>query len=228
MTTMIAPELDAGLPYTEAWRFVAESDPALVARWEAAQATFDREEKPWQARAADWRRRAGSTAQRPESRFGRALREAREAIGARVEQMIEAGELVYAGYPSGVLDGDPQVIPISLLGALRPRGSTCTIRGTVFHELRLFRAADLAAAAPEPDDTPPATMPGLVKALASLFAEDVAWTAAGTQQLAQAVAARDQRFQPNHGPAKPGRWNAGTLAQRIREVRVEARQEAGV
>ncbi len=88
MTTTATPDLSAGVRPVDAWRLIEAVDPGTVARWQQAQETFDREEQPWQARAAEWRRRAGSMSRRPESRFGRELRQAREAVVAAVEGLL--------------------------------------------------------------------------------------------------------------------------------------------
>lgn len=76
------------------------------------------------------------------------------------------------------------------------------------------------------DEIPPATQPRLCHVLAEVFVEDPAWEKAGDERLGCLVAARDPRFRHHHGPRKAGRWSKTTLAQRIKELRPEAKKWA--
>ena len=218
--------LAEGVRPANGWPLVEAKTPDLIATWQSAREAFDLHEAPYQAGAADWQRRAGAIRRRPESQYAKALQEAEAAVLARLEALIAEGAVIYAGFPQGQLDGEPRVIPLEALGHRRPRSARVTVHGLEFFRVRLFPAEALAAAEPEVEPVPPATLGALVEALVELFAEDSAWAIAGDARLAEMVAARDARFRPHHGPAKHGRWAASTLRQRIKECRAEAKAQA--
>ena len=227
-SVMDALGLAEGVPAAEGWRLVEAVDPGLVTTWRAAQETFAAEEQEFHERNAAFQRAHCIPRHPVPSPHAKAVQEAEGAVAEALEELIASGQIVFAGYRDGQLDGDPQVIPITLLGNRRPRGSKFCVRGTVFHDVKLFPATALAAVEPEPEvEVPPATLARLVEVLAALFVEDGAWEKAGDRRLAELVIARDRRFEPHDGPAQRGRWSAGTLRQRIKEVRAEAKAMAG-
>ncbi len=222
MTTRLNTRLLAkGVSISSAWKFVRKVDPGLVERWCQAQAAFDLNESGYQARAAAYQRDRGIPRHRPTSREAKALALAEAAVSAKIEELIAQGLVTYAGFRGGELGGSPEAIPLELLAGRRPRGSRVTIRGCVFHDVRLFLAADLATAEPEPVTYPPPTDDRLVETLADLFAESSAWESLGPAKLAPVVAQRDRRFRPGNGI-----WAAATLVDKIKTLKQVAKAEA--
>ena len=223
----LAP-LSEGVPAAEGWRFVAVSDPGLVQDLEQARAAYDLHEPGVQLRAGAYQRAHCIPRHPVPSPHAKALALAEAAIEAKIEELIVEGQIVFAGFPAGQLEGGPVPIPLATLAGRRPRGGRVSIRGVQFFDVKLFRAADLPVAEPELEvEVPPATPGRLAEVLAALFSEDRAWAIAGNRRLAELVIARDRRFEPRDGPAQRGRWSAGTLRQRIKEVRAEAKAMAG-
>lgn len=251
-TTATALELasayELATPLHESWRL---ADPSRIAQhrdllaWPEAIAKW---------RGLSWDERYGHEAPALPTYNGRSVgspqmvQSATRAAAADISQDIRArladGQLRVIAYQEPRrLDAEPVLLPTALVAAATAnwRAGTIEAGGMTFLEARAIRASDLPAAAPEAPDLvcphvvdgpksalPPATMPAFLEAPAGLFVEDAAWTKAGTADLAKAVASRDKRFRPHHGPARAGRWSERTLHQRIREIAVEAREEAGV
>ena len=73
MTTTTAPALAEGVTYADAWLYVQEAAPDLIATWQSARAAYDRHESGYQAGAVAWQRRAGAIRRRPRSEYAEAL-----------------------------------------------------------------------------------------------------------------------------------------------------------
>ena len=145
-TATAAPALAEGVPFSERTRFVLETHPALIEALEKASQEFYLHDPAWQEKCSRHQLNHGMPRRPVESRYGKALNEASAAVVGAFEAMLAAGEVTYAGYPSGDLGGDPTPIPIALLGSKRPRGSRVRIRGVEFFDVKLYLAADLAVA----------------------------------------------------------------------------------
>ncbi len=91
-TTTIAPDLTKGVPYSEITRFVAVTNPALVAAMERASQEFYQHEDTWQEEATKHQRSAGMPEQSLQSPFGKALREASAAVVEKFEELLAAGQ----------------------------------------------------------------------------------------------------------------------------------------
>ena len=86
-----------------------------------------------------------------QSPYGKALDEAKRLVIEKLEELLATGQVVYGGYPAGRLDGDPQVIPLAILGARRPAKARFSVRGVTFHDVRLYPAGALSGGQPQPD-----------------------------------------------------------------------------
>lgn len=133
-------DLSKGVPCAESWRFVRTTDPALVKAWEEAREADDQNDRAWHERNTEHQIRSGRQRRRLESPYAMALREADAAVTGKLVALLASGQIVYAGYPDGKLDGDPQVIPLALLGKRRPGGQRFSVRGVTFHDVRLYPA----------------------------------------------------------------------------------------
>ena len=138
MTTTTAPALAEGVTYADAWLYVQEAAPDLIATWQAARAAYDRHESGYQAGAVAWQRRAGAIRRRPRSEYAEALAVAEAMVAARLEGMIVEGAVVFAGVvrqqrASGRAAGpDPPVEPRGGPGghtrSARPPAHRCPTR----------------------------------------------------------------------------------------------------
>ncbi len=80
-------ELAKRVPYSEMTRAVAAARPDLVEALERASEGFYRHEEFWQAETARQQRASGMPERELESPYGRALREASQAVVARFEDL---------------------------------------------------------------------------------------------------------------------------------------------
>ncbi len=143
IATTADPTLAAGVPAAEAWRLVEATDPGLIATWQAAREACARHDPTWHRRNDDYQRDRGIARRRVPSPHGKALQEATAAVEARLEELIAGGQIVYGGFRSGQLGGDPEIIPLELLAGRRPRGSRLKIRGVDFFDVKLYLAESL-------------------------------------------------------------------------------------
>ncbi len=132
-----------GVAAAEAWRLVEASDPNLITTWQAAIEAYHAAEPAWRERTAGYQRARGFPQRRVPSPESKILQEAEAAVSAKLEEMLAAGLVTYAGYAAGQLNGEPQVIPLEVLGARRPRGSRITVRGVEFFDVKLYLAETL-------------------------------------------------------------------------------------
>lgn len=133
-------DLSKGVPYNEGWRFVQATDPALVEALDEARDAYDQNEQAWHERNTEYQIRSGKQRRRVPSPYSKALREAKAAVIEKFEELVASGQVVYAGFPNGQLEGDPKPIPSALQPKVRGRG-TCVVRGVKFHDVRLYPAA---------------------------------------------------------------------------------------
>ncbi len=132
-------DLSKGVPYNEGWRFVQATDPALVEALDEARKAYDQNELAWHERNTEYQITSGSQRRRVPSPYSKALREAEAAVIEKFEELVASGQVVYAGFPNGQLEGDPKPIPSALRPRVRGR-ETCVVRGVKFHDVRLYPA----------------------------------------------------------------------------------------
>ena len=90
-TTVDAPDLAKGVPYSEITRLVAEAHPDLIEAMEKASEEFYRNDAIWQEEVARHQRNADMPEQALESPFGKALREAAAAVVEKSKELLAAG-----------------------------------------------------------------------------------------------------------------------------------------